>query len=226
MNKILIIEDDEDINNLLKKIITRGGFQAVQAFSGTEAKLLFTMDQYRMILLDLALPGIRGEELIRLIRESCDVPILVISAKTALESKVGALNNGADDYLTKPFENEEVMARVNAALRRYGGSAGAVREETIKYKGVSLDPAARAVTADGHEVNLTSHEFDILMLLLQNPNRVFSRESIYTQVWNGRYVGEDNTINVHISNIRKKIAEWDGENEYIKTVWGIGFKLA
>ena len=232
--KILIVEDDADINQILARIMKSQGYETVSAFSGSEAELrLFAgaeegsiSKEYDLILLDLMLPGVMGEELIREIREKSDIPLIVISAKTALEDKVQVLNAGADDYLIKPFEKEEVIARVNGALRRYRRHmGGADRQQPIHYKKLALYPEAREVKVDGHPLALTGHEFDILYLLLQNPSKVYSRESLYEQVWQGGYYGEDNTVNVHVSNLRKKIAAADGE-EYIKTVWGIGFKMA
>lgn len=231
--KILVVEDDADINHILSKIMIKQGFETVQAFSGSEAKLLLTMeknlkDAFDLVLLDLMLPGVMGEELIGLIREKSDIPIIVLSAKTALESRVNALNLGADDYLVKPFEKEEVIARVNGALRRYKGMMSCLQESHISkysYKKLELYPEAREVTVCDKTISLTTHEYEILFLLLQNPKKVFSRESLYEQIWQGGYFGEDNTVNVHVSNLRKKIAVLD-DQEYIKTVWGIGFKMA
>lgn len=225
---ILIVEDDTDINNLLARIMEQQGFQATQAFSGTEARLRLSMEEYDLMLLDLMLPGIMGEDIIREVREKSDLPILVLSAKSALEDRVGVLNLGADDYLIKPFEKEEVIARVNRALRRYKGyvSGGGKKEkeESLTYKKLTLHTQAREAFVDNHPLSLTAHEYDILLLLMQNPNKVYSRESLYEEIWKGGYYGEDNTVNVHVSNLRKKIAALD-EEEYIKTVWGIGFKL-
>lgn len=229
MNRILIVEDDADINRILAKIMQKQGYEAVQAFSGSEAELrIFAAGapEYDLILLDLMLPGVMGEDLIRRIREKSEIPIIVISAKTGLEDRVNVLNMGADDYLTKPFEKEEVIARVNSALRRYkrfcraeGGTA------VFTYRNLEIYPHAREAKVCGRELSLTAHEYDILLLLVQNPGKVYSRESLYEQVWKGGYFGEDNTVNVHISNLRRKIAVFD-EEEYIKTVWGIGFKMA
>lgn len=248
--KILIVEDDADINQILSTIMKKQGFETIQAFSGSEAKLILQMeknwkDAFDLVLLDLMLPGVMGEELIGMIREKSDIPIIVLSAKTALESRVNALNLGADDYLIKPFEKEEVIARVNGALRRYRGMngkredtqdvengnqvkpSGSVEENSsgIRYKELIIYPEAREVTVCGTPISLTTHEYEILLLLVQNPGKVFSRESLYEQIWQGGYFGEDNTVNVHVSNLRKKIAVLD-KQEYIKTVWGIGFKMA
>lgn len=226
--RILIVEDDMDINNLLKRVIEKSGYQIEQAFSGTEARLRLSMEKFDLIILDLMLPGMTGEELIKEIRKQEEMPILVLSAKTALENRVNVLNLGADDYLMKPFENEEVVARVNAAIRRYKKFKPIEKEitnEVLTHKNIALNEASREVTVCGNNIALTGHEYDILYLLLKNPNKVFSRESLYEAIWQGGFYGEDNTINVHVSNLRKKIAEADREEEYIKTVWGIGFKL-
>lgn len=228
--KILIVEDDIDINNLLSKIMQKQGYETVQAFSGSEGKLRLSMEEYDMVLLDLMLPGVIGEDLIVDIRKEKDVPIIVLSAKSSLKDRVEVLNLGADDYLVKPFEKEEVVARVNGALRRYKRYASAtssrenVEADICTYKNLSLNTAKREVTLKGAVLNVTAHEFDILELLMRNPGKVFSRESLYEKVWKGGYYGEDNTVNVHISNLRKKLSVVD-DTEYISTVWGIGFKF-
>lgn len=248
MIHILIVEDDADINQILAKIMRKQGYEPIQAFSGSEAKLLLFSNQaggsteklngdYDLILLDLMLPGVMGEDLVGSIREKSDVPIIVISAKSALEDRVRILNLGADDYLVKPFEKEEVIARVNGALRRYKGgfhrngvdstnqTEGKKDFPMLAYRNLEIYPQAREAKIFRQDIPLTAHEFDILYLLVQNPGKVYSRESLYEQIWEGGYYGEDNTVNVHVSNLRKKIAAFDKE-EYIKTVWGIGFKMA
>lgn len=228
--KILIVEDDTDINHLIRKILIREGYETMQAFSGTEALLLLKMEIPDMLILDLMLPGMSGEELIQEVRRNFDteIPILVISAKAALESKVQVLKGGADDYLTKPFEPEEVLARVYAALRRCRrmGLKREERQKVLEYKKLKIYPDSRKVVMDNEELALTMHEYDILKLLVSKPDRVYSRENIYELVWQNGYYGEDNTVSVHVSNIRRKLAALDPEEEYIKTVWGIGFKMA
>lgn len=229
--KILIVEDDEDISRILAKIMRLQGYVPTQAYSGSEAGLLLfsegRKETYDLILMDLMLPGMAGEELIRKIRENSDVPIIVLSAKSALEDKVDVLNAGADDYLTKPFAKEEVAARVNGALRRSrrNGKAPAAEKPVLSYKKLKIYQEAREAQVGGKPLALTAHEYDILCLLAQNPQKVYSRNSLYELIWQGSYLGEDNTVNVHVSNLRKKIAALDKE-EYIKTVWGIGFKMA
>lgn len=223
--KILVVEDDADINGLLVKILKEADYKAVQAFSGTEAMLMLEKEVPDLILLDLMLPGISGEKLLQDIRKNqhCDIPVVVISAKNSLNDKVLLLKNGADDYMTKPFEPEEVIARVQASLRRSGKEK--ITEKILIHKKLKLYPDARRVMLDEKELALTAHEFDILLLLMENPKKVYSRETLYELVWRGGYYGENNTVNVHVSNIRKKIKEMDISEEYIQTVYGIGFKL-
>lgn len=223
--KILIVEDDTAIGRLLAKILHHAGYDTVQAFSGTEAELLLERETPALILLDLMLPGISGEELLLTIRSGphADIPVIVLSAKNSLSDKVSLLKNGADDYITKPFEPEEVIARIQASLRRSGN--GILKKDTLTYKKITLYPDLRKVILNGKELSLTAHEFDILYLLMENPEKVFSRESLYEAVWHGGYYGENNTVNVHVSNIRKKIKEIVPSEEYIRTVYGIGFKL-
>lgn len=227
MIKILVIEDDADINRILCRYLTKEQYQPVPAYSGTEARLQLQLDSFDLILLDLMLPGISGEELIKEIRSKSQVPIMVISAKTSLEDKVNTLKGGADDYITKPFERDEVLARVDALLRR---SRHSFPPETVPakqiyhFKQLMLNPSSREVSVQDHLISLTAYEFDILLLLLEYPDKVFTKEQLYQDIWKAGYYGEDNTINVHISNIRKKIKEFD-DDSYIKTIWGIGFKM-
>lgn len=224
--KILVIEDEPDINRLLAKILNNADYHVTSAYSGTEAKLLLEKESPDLILLDLMLPGISGEELLNMLRKEkhSNIPVIVISAKNSLDNKVTLLKDGADDYITKPFEPEEVLARVQALLRRSGKDT--LADAILVHKKMKLNPSSRKVTVADTELSLTAHEFDILLLLMQNPQKVYSRENLYELVWHGGYYGENNTVNVHVSNIRKKIKEILPEEEYIQTVYGIGFKLA
>lgn len=233
--RILVVEDDTDISNLLCRILRKAAYEVIPAYSGSEAVLRLDMGKEHsrelpdLILLDLMLPGISGEEVIRVIREDkkLNMPVIVLSAKTALQNKVETLTAGADDYIMKPFEAEEVLARVHAALRRYGGSAGERKEpELYCYKKLCVYPDARKAMVGEKEITLTRQEYELLSILIKQPQKVYSRETLYELVWKNGYYGEDNTVNVHISNIRKKIAAADAGEEYIKTVWGIGFKMA
>ena len=219
---ILIVEDDADINALLAKIVAREGFGCVQAYSGTEALLQMERAAFDLVLLDMMLPGMDGPTLMACMRDelASRVPVIVVSAKAGSADKVGMLAAGADDYVTKPFDPDEVAARIHAVLRRAAGASALV------HRDLRLDVARRRVTLGDAEVALTAHEFDILHVLMRSPDKVFSRELLYELVWKNGYYGEQNAVNVHVSNIRKKLAAAGGAGDYIKTVWGIGFKLA
>ncbi|WP_261291305.1 response regulator transcription factor [Paraclostridium sordellii] len=223
---ILVVEDDVDINNLITKTLEKHDYKVTQAFSGSEALLQLSISEFKLILLDLMLPGMSGEDIINKTREKKEIPIIVISAKTSLQDKVNVLNIGADDYIIKPFELEEVIARVNSLLRRYKKyEINTPSNEVYKFKNIMLEEETRKVKVKEKEIHLTGYEFDILSILIKHPDRVYSRESLYEQVWKNGYYGEDNSVSVHISNIRKKIKSVSEDEDYIKTVWGIGFKL-
>lgn len=222
---IWVVEDDPDINRLLCRVLEGAGYPCRPAFSGSEAVLWAEQYNYDLVLLDLMLPGLTGEEFIAQMRRRKTMPIIVLSAKAGLEDRVNVLRLGADDFIPKPFDNVEVLARVEAQLRRYkqfdreGGGA------VLVHGDLTLDKEGVHVTAAGQTVALTAREFHILTLLMEHPKKVFTREQLYEQVWGGEYFGDDNTVNVHISNLRSKLAK-ASPKEYIKTIWGIGFKLA
>jgi len=221
MSKILIVEDDVAINGLLAEILHKENYETVQAYSGTEARLLIdggSGSTLSLIIMDLMLPGMMGEELLPLIKQQVDIPVLVLSAKDTTQDKTGLLRAGADDYMTKPFAEEELLARIEVLLRR-GGTV--VKDNDLEYQDITLELEGRKVTKAGKTLSLTAREFDILALLLQNPQKVFTKSNLYQSVWRDEFFGDDNTVNVHISNLRNKL----GKGEYIQTVWGIGFKL-
>lgn len=221
-----MVEDDSDINGLLCNILIRKGYNVRAAYSGTEAQMCLDNYDYDIILLDLMLPGITGEKLIEQIRKVGTMPIIAISAKNTQEDKINVLKIGADDFITKPFDINEVIARVEAQLRRYTKfSKQNSRDTKLKYKNIVLDTEARQVFVDNNLISLTLREFSILELLMSNPKKVFTRANIFEKVWNNEFLGDDNTVNVHVSNLRTKLAAADKETEYIQTVWGIGFKL-
>ena len=223
---ILVVEDDPDINRLLLTILEGAGYCARPAFSGSEALLWAEKYDYDLVLLDLMLPGLSGEEFIRQIRGSKTMPILVLSAKVAVEDRVTALALGADDFIPKPFDNREVLARVEAQLRRSRRFGAATGGDVRTWGPLRLSREDHTATLNGADLSLTAHEFDILHLLMDQPRRTFSRSQIYQAVWGEEYMGDDNTVNVHISNLRAKLARLDPAGEYIKTVWGVGFKMA
>ena len=221
--KILIIEDDADINNLIFESLTKNGYTCLQAFSGTEALLCLEREAFSLVIMDLMLPGISGEDLFPKLKNLQNIPVIVVSAKDSLDSKIDLLTSGAEDYITKPFEIQELVARVDVQIRRFSKSEERLKQ--LQYKGLVLDQGSFMASVNGEEIVLTKHEFKILELLLSHPNKVFSKQDIYDYAWDDIYIGEDKTINVHISNIRKKLKEVSSE-EYIETVWGIGFRLA
>lgn len=227
--RILVIEDDTDINNLIRRILEKQHYHVTQSFSGTEACLRLEMEQFDLLILDLMLPGINGETVLHKLRAdmNSDIPVIILSARSSLSDKVQLLTTGADDYMTKPFEPKELLARVFASLRRSGQTAKSKSPDPcFTFRNLKLFPESRKTIVNGQELLLTPHEYDILSILIQEPDKVFSRETLYERVWNNGYYGEDNTVNVHVSNIRKKIGAADPDMEYIKTVWGIGFKMA
>jgi DNA-binding response OmpR family regulator len=223
---ILVVEDDADINRLLCTFLGKKGYVTESAFSGSEAKLLSSMRSYDLILLDLMLPGMSGEELTKELRSHSYVPIIVISAKARMKDKINMLKCGADDYITKPFDKEEILARVEAQLRRYKKFITPEQtSERLVYQDIMMDMNSRTVEVAGKPLSLTSKEFELLAILLRSPGKVFTREDLYQAVWHEKYAIEDNTINVHMSNLRSKLSKYNPDQTYIETVWGIGFKL-
>ena len=221
---ILIIEDDADISQLLYTALSKAGYNAVQAFSGTEGKMLLGMKEkkFALILLDLMLPGMSGEELLSGIRSESDIPVIVLTAKDELDDKISVLTGGADDYITKPFEIPEVLARIQVQLRH---AAKEQESDRLTYRDMVLDKTTRQVMIEGTPLpKITKQEFAILELLIRHPKQVYSKEDIFEYAWEEPYIGETKTLDVHISNIRKKIKAVTPE-EYIETVWGIGYRL-
>lgn len=243
MQRILIIEDDAENNQMIREYLEGHGYLCTQAYSGSEGKLLFSMEKFDMVLLDLMLPGIPGEELVSVFSKS--VPVIVLSAKSGLDSKVDVLSAGAEDYICKPFDLPELLVRIQIRLRRRNkdimgaGSAGEnitagdaseqakteYEQHIYTYRDWALNPDTQEMTSKGEGVDLTRHEFLIMELLIRNPKRVFTKQMIYEYAWGEEYLAEDKTINVHISNIRAKLKK-SGTDSYIQTVWGMGFKLS
>ena len=222
MNQILIVEDDGNINQLLFEALTKEGYFCEQAYSGTEAKRLLSGGQYALVLLDLMLPGMPGEEVLASLREEDQTPVIVLTAKDQLDDKVDLLKGGADDYVTKPFNIEEVLARVQVQMRRKSQEAPS---QTLSYKDMVIHKDTFQIEIRGVELpKITKQEFAILELLLRHPKQVFSKEEIFEYAWDEVYMGETKTLDVHISNIRKKIKQVTNEG-YIETVWGIGYRL-
>ena len=225
LTNILIVEDDNDINNMLRDLLSGEGYNVRCAFSGTEALLLYKTGSFDLILLDLMLPGMTGDEVLGQIRKSSKIPVIVVSAKDDKDSKVSLLKNGADDYITKPFDTDELLARIEALLRRNLAGSDDENSQTITYKNIVIDKSLVEVKCGGNPVALTKIEFNILELLMGNPKKIFTKNNIFESVWNEPFLGEDNAINVHISNIRNKLSRAGGDGKYIQTVWGLGFKM-
>ena len=240
MPNILIVEDDININNLLCEVLRKAGYTCEQAFSGTEAKLLLNIKEkaYTLVLLDLMLPGASGEEVLKEIRKQGRLPVIVLTAKDSIDDKIGVLTNGADDYITKPFEIREVLARIQVQLRHIEAETEAETEVKTKagiqegqgsgrleFRDMVLTRSTFEVSIGGRVLpKITKQEFAILELLLKNPKQVFSKEDIFEYAWDEPYMGETKTLDVHISNIRKKIKTVTPD-EYIETIWGIGYRL-
>lgn len=244
MPNILIVEDDININNLLCEVLMKAGYTCEQAFSGTEAKLLLDIKEkaYTLVLLDLMLPGASGEEVLKEIRKQGRLPVIVLTAKDSIDDKIGVLTDGADDYITKPFEIREVLARIQVQLRHIETETKSEAEaETevkteagiqegqgcgrLEFRDMVLTRSTFEVSIGGRVLpKITKQEFAILELLLKNPKQVFSKEDIFEYAWDEPYMGETKTLDVHISNIRKKIKTVTPD-EYIETIWGIGYRL-
>ena len=221
-HKILIIEDDADINNMLQFLLKQNAYETVSAYSGTEGILVHGED-IDLILLDLMLPGRSGEEIIRELKEKHNVPVIVTSAIHEVDKKVDLFSLGADDYVTKPFHNEELLARIAARLRNPAEEKAA--SERLTYKEIELDKSDFSVSCCGQPVELSKIEFELLRLLMENPKRTCTKALIYDTVWDYENSADDNTLNVHISKIRKKLKNCNPEADYIETVWGIGYRL-
>ena len=236
MYTILTVEDDLHINNLLKEALGKAGYACSQAFSGTEALLWLEHNECQLILLDLMLPGLSGEEVLQQIRQTSNVPVIVLTAKGEMEEKLDQLTSGADDYMTKPFSPSELVARVKAHINRYESlteksSEKTAKNETIEVGDLKIDRTARRVFVRGEEKNLTSKEFDLLYFLAKNPNHVFPKEELFQQIWDVGPIGENGmvgdiaTVTVHIKKIREKIEQDTSNPEYIETIWGVGYRF-
>ena len=223
MDKILIVEDDVHINQMLCDLLQSNGYTPIAVYSGTEALLLLSRDTFSLLLLDLMLPGKTGEQVLSEMRVSSATPVIVLTARTDKETTVELLRMGADDYITKPFDNNELLARVDIQLRRnLPREAGG---KQLKYKDITLDLDGYDALINRERAELSKREFEILRLLMEHPNKVFTKNNLYESVWGGKFVGDDNTVNVHISKLRAKLGSLSPDTEYIQTVWGIGFKM-
>ena len=231
MYNILICDDDRDIVSALDIYLTSEGYHTIAAYDGRQALKAVEENEIHLILMDVMMPNLDGIRATAKLREECNVPIILLTAKSEDADKVLGLNIGADDYVTKPFNPMEVMARVKSQLRRYTllggkeGTAGGIGDGLLKNGGIAMDDAAKTVTVDGEPASLTPIEFNILRLLLQHPGQVFSTAQIYEQVWNESAFGSEGAVAVHIRHLREKLEIDPSNPRYLKVVWGLGYKM-
>ncbi len=228
--KILLVEDDMEISEMLKSFLITENFEVVTAYDGESACDSFFSDEYSLVLLDLMIPKRSGMEVMKLIREKSTVPIMILSAKDTDSDKTLGLGLGADDYVTKPFSVTEVLARIKANIRRNTQyTAQTAKEETeasvFRIGQLVLNTEDFTLYKNGQRVEVTAKEFEILLLFMKHPKKVYTKEQLYTLVWKDAYIGDENAVNVHISRLRNKIEDHPRKPQYIVTVWGIGYKL-
>lgn len=226
MYNILICDDDQDIVNALKIYLTDPNYVLFEAHNGLEALAVMEKEDIHLILMDIMMPQMDGIAAMVKIRESSNVPVILLTAKSEDSDKILGLNVGADDYITKPFHPVEVVARVRSQLRRYMQLGGGIqRPQSYAIGGIELDDMNKSVTRDGEEVFLTPTEYEILKLLMANPGRVYSPKDIYREIWKENPVASDNTIAVHIRHLREKIEINPAQPRYLKAVWGHGYMM-
>lgn len=226
MYNILVCDDERDIVSALKIYLTADGYQVTEAYTGKEALWAIDAQEIHLVLMDVMMPEMDGITAMSKIREKSNLPVILLTAKGEDTDKILGLNVGADDYITKPFNPVEVLARVRSQLRRYmqlGG--GQPTKKLLRAGGIAMDDDSKTVTVDGDRVALTPTEYDILKLFLQNPGKVFSPKEIYRMVWNDAPLGAEGTVAVHIRHLREKIEIDPGNPRYLKVVWGKGYKM-
>lgn len=225
--KILLVEDDAEISEMLKNYLATENYEVACAFDGQQACTMFDDASYDLVLLDLMIPKISGMGVMQHIREKSFVPIIILSAKDSESDKTLGLGLGADDYITKPFSVVEVLARIKAALRRtmHYDSAGVKEPAVLRAGELVMDLSDYTVQKGEESIDLTAKEFEILKLFMQNPKKVYTKEQLYSLVWQDAYCGDENAVNVHISRLRNKIEEDPRNPRYVLTVWGIGYKM-
>lgn len=225
MRKVLVVDDEKLIVKGLKFSLEQDDMEVDTAFDGEEALEKIRANTYDIVLLDIMLPKYSGLEVCQMAREFSDVPIIMLTAKGEDMDKILGLEYGADDYITKPFNILEVKARIKAILRRNSKNDASVEEDThvIEKKGLKIETDSRRVFVNGHEVNLTAKEFDMVFLLVFNPNKVYSRDDLLKEIWGASYPGDARTVDVHVRRLREKIETHPADPEYIHTKWGVGY---
>ena len=227
MSRILIIEDEEAIADLEKDYLELSGFEVEIENRGDTGLVRAMKEEFDLIILDLMLPGVDGFEICRKVRAEKNTPIIMVSAKKDDIDKIRGLGLGADDYMTKPFSPSELVARVKAHLARYERLIGSAVEENkvIEIRGLKIDTTARRVWVNGVEKNFTTKEFDLLTFLASHPNHVYTKDELFSEIWDMESIGDIATVTVHIKKIREKI-EYDTSNpQYIETIWGVGYRF-
>ena len=224
-NRVLVVDDEKVIVKGLKFSLEQEGWQVDCAYDGEEALNMAAANHYSIILLDIMLPKFTGLEVCQQIRETSNVPIIMLTAKGDDMDKIMGLEYGADDYITKPFNILEVKARIKAILRRNnkGDDAGGTASNVIEKKGLKIETDSRRVFIKGHEVSLTAKEFELVLLLVSNPNKVYSRDELLSEIWGSTYPGDARTVDVHVRRLREKIETKPADPEYIHTKWGVGY---
>lgn len=226
MYNLLICDDDRDIRNALKIYLSGEGYKIFEAENGFDAVEIISREEIHLVLMDIMMPKMDGVSATAKLRESCNVPVIFLTAKSEDSDKILGLTAGADDYITKPFNPLEVIARVKAQLRRYAYLGGMERKEEVSsVGGIELDDNGKSVTLNGDPVSLTPTEYDILKLFIENPGKVFSSRDIYKAVWSSDPLGAEGTIAVHIRHLREKLEIDPANPRYLKVVWGKGYKL-
>ncbi|WP_122644237.1 response regulator transcription factor [Luxibacter massiliensis] len=228
MYNILVCDDDKEIVEAIEIYLTQEGYHVLKAYDGSEALKVLESEEVHLLVLDVMMPRLDGIRATLKIRESNSIPIIILSAKSEDADKILGLNVGADDYVTKPFNPLELVARVKSQLRRYtqlGASVNEKSEKVYEVGGLAIRDDLKEVTVDGEPVKLTPIEYNILLLLMKNQGRVFSIDQIYQAIWNEEAIGADNTVAVHIRHIREKIEINPKEPRYLKVVWGVGYKI-
>lgn len=225
---ILVVDDDHDIVNAIAKLLGKEGYRIYKAYNGLEAIDTLMQNEIHLILIDVMMPKLDGLSAMMKIREKNNIPIIVLSAKSEESDKILGLSMGADDYVTKPYNPMELVARVNSNLRRYlslGAAGSTMSDSKLRIGGLELDKDAKQITLDGEPVKFTPTEYKITELLMENAGRTFSAEEIYSRIWNEDSFSVENTVMVHIRHIREKIEIDPSEPRYLKVVWGIGYKM-
>lgn len=226
-NKILVIEDDKEINNLICDILNQNNYETMYALNGLDGLRLIKNSEFDLVILDVMLPYKNGDILLTELRKISLAPVIIISAKGLIKTKVELLRLGADDYITKPFNLEEILARVESNIRRYKLQYNMGKDSSmmLTYKDIKIDIENNQVIVGENQLDFTSKEYEILKLLLGNPKKTFSKVNIFESIWKEEYCCDDDTLNTHISNIRSKLKKVNKKENYIETIWGLGYRL-